>query len=78
MLVDVEQPGEPTSTPSRVGAFEYLLGAVFAAILGFGLDVIVDRLPLFTLLFGLAGLAVSGARIYTGYRRERAQRGRRA
>lgn len=71
MLVGVNQPAEPASSPNRVGAFEALLGAVVLAIIGFGIDVVVDRLPLFTLLFGLAGLILSAARIFTGYRRER-------
>jgi len=55
----------------RVGAFEALLAAVVLAIIGFGIDVVIDRLPVFTLLFGAAGLALSAARVYAGYRRER-------
>jgi F0F1-type ATP synthase assembly protein I len=50
------------------GSFELVLAPLLLAMLGFWIDRSAGTIPVFTILFALAGMAGAAARIYFGYR----------
>jgi F0F1-type ATP synthase assembly protein I len=50
------------------GSFELVLSPAILGFLGFLLDRAIGTVPIFTILFALAGIAGAACRVYYGYR----------
>lgn len=50
------------------GSYELVIGAIAAGGVGYLVDRLVGSVPVFTLLFGLAGFALAGYGLWNNYR----------